>query len=197
MLLLCSSLITPLIGFANVYDRNQWLTFFPFGIAYGYGVCIRFYVLNLTDSTRRFTKKDLLFFIPPAIYLIFRFYLFAQPLEFKSRFSDDYYAPYVAPFIFVTEFVWNVTLAYFLIKHYKKYRLWLDENYSDTEKIKFKWLKNFLYLFAFVLIVEAVFDFTGGFIFRLSYIQYFYFETVLALMTYYLAIAGYLAFADD
>jgi len=32
--LLCSSLITPFIGFANVYDRNQWLTYFPFGITY-------------------------------------------------------------------------------------------------------------------------------------------------------------------
>ncbi len=38
--LLCSSLITPFIGFANVYDNNQWLTYFPFSIAYSYGVCV-------------------------------------------------------------------------------------------------------------------------------------------------------------
>ena len=31
--LICASPITPLIGFADVYDRNQWLTYFPFGIA--------------------------------------------------------------------------------------------------------------------------------------------------------------------
>ncbi len=192
LLLLCSSLITPFIGFANVYDRNQWLTFFPFTIVYATGVFIWFYVLNLTDSTRNFSKKDLLLFIPAAIYLIFRFTLFAQNLDFKIWFSENYSTPFITPFIFITELIWNISLLYFSIKHYKKYRAWLDENYSDTEKIKFDWLRNFLYIYTFVLVLGAIFDFTGSFITPLSYVQYFYFQFVLALMTYYLAIAGYL-----
>lgn len=189
---LCSSLITPFIGFANVYDRNQWLTYFPFSIAYSYGVCVWFYVVNLTDSTRKFKRKDLLFFIPTAIYLIFRFTLFAQNLEFKVWFNENYYNPFADTIIFVTEFAWNIALLYFSIKHYKHYRKWLNENFSDTEKIKFDWLRNFLYVFTFVLILGAIFDFTDSFIFKLSYIQYFYFEMILAFATYYLAIAGYL-----
>ena len=189
---LCSSLITPFIGFANVYDRNQWLTYFPFSIAYSYGVCIWFYVVNLTDSARKFTRKDLLFFIPTAIYLIFRFTLFAQNLEFKVWFNENYYNPFADTIIFVTEFAWNIVLLYFSIKHYKHYRKWLNENFSDTEKIKFDWLCNFLYVFTLVLILGAIFDFTDSFIFKLSYIQYFYFEMILAFATYYLAIAGYL-----
>ncbi len=189
---LCSSLITPFIGFANVYDRNQWLTYFPFSIAYSYGVCIWFYVVNLTDSTRKFKRKDLLFFIPTAIYLIFRFTLFAQNLEFKVWFNENYYNPFADTIIFVTEFAWNIALLNFSIKHYKHYRKWLNENFSDTEKIKFDWLRNFLYVFTLVLILGAIFDFTDSFIFKLSYIQYFYFEMILAFATYYLAIAGYL-----
>jgi AraC-like DNA-binding protein len=192
LFVLCSSLITPFIGFANVYDRNQWLTYFPFGIAYSYGVCVWFYVVNLTDSTRRSARKDLLLFVPTTIYLIFRLTLFAQNLEFKNWFDTNYYLPVAAPVIFVSELIWNITLLYFSIKHYRKYRSWLDENFSNTEKIKFDWLKNFLYLFTFVLVAGAVFDFTGSFLFRLSYIQYFYFELILAFATYYLAIAGYL-----
>lgn len=192
LIVFCLSLVTPLIGFANVYDRNQWLTYFPFHIAYSYGVCIWFYVLNLTDSRREFRNRDLLFFIPSVIFLIFRFALFAQTLEFKAWFDENYYAKIFAPLIFVTEFVWNVALLYFSIRHYKKYRAWLNENFSDTEKIKFDWLKNFLYVFTSLLIVGAAFDFTNNFVFDLSYIQYFYFELVLAFVTYYLAIAGYL-----
>lgn len=192
LFLLCSNLITPLIGFANVYDRNQWLTYFPFGIAYGYGVCVWFYIVNLTDSKREFLRKDFLLFIPSIIYLIFRLTLFAQTLEFKDWFNENYYVPIAEPFIFVTGFVWNVTLLYFSIKHYKKYRVWLDENFSDTEKVKFDWLRNFLYIFTAVLIIGAIFDFTNSFLFHLSYIQYFYFELILALATYYLAVAGYL-----
>lgn len=42
------------------------------------------------------------------------------------------------------------------------------------------------------MIIGAIFDFTDSFVFNLSYIQYFYFELILAFATYYLAIAGYL-----
>lgn len=192
LLLLCASLLTPFIGFANVYNRNQWLTYFPFHIAYGYGVCVWFYVVYLTDLKREFRRKDFLFFIPSIVYLSFRFTLFAQNVEFKNWFDDNYYVPIAAPIIFVTEFIWNVALLYFSIRHYRKYRAWLNENFSDTEKIKFDWLKNFLYTFTFVLIIGGIFDFVDSFIFKLSYVQYFYFELILAFVAYYLAIAGYL-----
>lgn len=192
LVLLCSSLITPLIGFANVYDRNQWLTYFPFAVAYASSVCIWFYVLTLTNAKHKFRRKDWLLFVPSIVYLIFRLFLFAQSLEFKNQFDDDYYQPFVKPFLTVTEFVWNFAFLYFSIEHYRKYRAWLDENYSDTEKIKFDWLRNFLYLFAFIFVLGAIFDFTESFIIPLSYVQYFYFEAVLALLAYYLAIAGYL-----
>jgi AraC-like DNA-binding protein len=192
LVLLCSSLITPLIGFANVYDRNQWLTYFPFSIAYSYGVCVWFYVANLTNSKLGFSRRDLLFFIPSAIYVAFRLILFAQTTEFKDWFGANFYAPFINSSVFITEFAWNVAFLYFAIKHYRKYRAWLNENFSDTEKIKFDWLRNFLYLFTFVFVLGAIFDFTNSFLFKLSYIQYFYYELVLALVTYYLAIAGYL-----
>lgn len=191
LLTLCSALITPFIGFANVYDLNQWLTYFPFSISYSYGVLVWFYTLFLTDSKRRFRLKDLVFFIPTFIYLIFRFYLFSQTLEWKDWFIHTHGRVYES-MVFVTEFAWNLIFLYFSIKHYRKYRTWLNENFSDTEKIKFDWLRNFLYMFTFILILGGLFDFTNSFIFYLSYIQFFYFEVVLALATYYLAIAGYL-----
>lgn len=41
LLLFCAGLITPFIGFANVYTLNQWLTYFPFRIAYSSGSTLR------------------------------------------------------------------------------------------------------------------------------------------------------------
>lgn len=192
LVLLCLSLVTPFIGFANVYDLNQWLTYFPFGAAYAQAACVYFYVLSLTDAKRKFAARDLIFFVPAILYLIFRLILFAQTDDFKDRFDRNYYVPYAEPFIFVTELIWNVALLYLAIRHYRKYRAWLDENFSDTEKIKFDWLRNFLYVFTFVVLAAAAFDFTDSFVFNLSYIQYFYFQLVLAFATYYLALAGYL-----
>lgn len=192
LVFLCSSLVTPFVGFANVYDRNQWLTYFPFNNPYVYGVLIYFYVLSLTDSKRRFERRDSLLFVPAVVFLVFRLALFWQTLEFKDWFNENYYVPVAGPIVFVTEFVLNVIFLGFALKHYRKYRRWLDENFSDTERIKFDWLRNFLYIFTFVFVLGGVFDFTDSFVFSLSYIQYFYFELVLALVTYYLAIAGYL-----
>lgn len=191
LLVLSASLITPFIGFANVYDLNQWLTYFPFSIAYSYGVCVWFYTQNLTDSKYRLSRNSLLLFIPAVVYLIFRFFLFAQSLEWKDRFGENYGGAFAAV-IFVTETIWNVIFLVLSIRHYQKYRAWLDQNFSDTEKLKFDWLRNFLYFFTAILLLGALFDFTNSFLFKLSYIQYFYFEIVLALATYYLAVAGYL-----
>jgi AraC-like DNA-binding protein len=58
--------------------------------------------------------------------------------------------------------------------------------------MKFDWLRNFLYFFAAVIALGAAFDFVNSFVVRLSYIQFFYFEIILALATYALAVAGYL-----
>lgn len=120
LVLLCLNPVTPFIGFANVYDLNQWLTYFPFGVAYAQVAGVYFYVLSLTDAKRRFTARDLIFFIPAILYLIFRFALFAQSNDFKSRFDDNYYVPFREPFIVVTELVWNVSILYLAIRHLKK-----------------------------------------------------------------------------
>ncbi|MFT3743522.1 MAG: helix-turn-helix domain-containing protein [Pyrinomonadaceae bacterium] len=192
LVVLSSSLITPLIGFANVYDLNQWLTYFPFSINYLPPVLVWFYVLSLTNSQWKLKRKDLLYLIPTAVYLVFRFTIFFQSEAWKGWFDKAYYRPIAGPLVFATEFIWSLWLLYLAIRHYRKYRNWLDENYSDTEKIKFDWLRNFLYAFTAILLLGALFDFTNSFLFRLSYIQYFYFEVVLALSTYCLAVAGYL-----
>ncbi len=184
LLVLCSSLITPFIGFANVYDLNQWLTYFPFSIAFSYGVLAWLYTLYLTDSKRNFTRRDLLLFIPTIVYLAIRFYLFSHDLEWKDWFIHSY-GRIFETVIFIAEFVWNLIFLWFSIRHYRKYRAWLNENFSNTEKVKFDWLRNFLYIFTFILILGGIFDFTNSFIFYLSYIQFFYFQIVLSLVTYY------------
>lgn len=191
IVVLCSSLITPFIGFANVYDKNQWLTYFPFSIAYSYGVLIWIYTINLTDSRHRFTLRDLALFLPTTFYLAYRIFLFSHSLEWKDWFGENF-GDIFGAVTFVTESLWNLAFLILSIRHYRKYRVWLNENFSDTKKTKFDWLQNFLYIFAAILLHGALFDFINSFVFHLSYRQYFYFEIVLALATYYLAVAGYL-----
>lgn len=191
LLVMCSSLITHFIGFANVYDNNQWLTYFPFQIVFAHAPIIYLYVKTLTNEKRGFQNKDLLLFIPAIICWAYFFILFLQTMDFKDWYGDNIQGAYVTPFLDISLFLWNACFLYFSITHYKQYRNWLDENFSDTELIKFNWLRNFLYIFAFLFLLESVFDVVG--LFRnISYIQAYYLKLIIALAIYYLAIAGYL-----
>jgi AraC-like DNA-binding protein len=192
LLVMCSGLITPLIGFAGLYDAFQDLTFFPFEIVFAHAPCVYLYVVSLTDSRRRFQTKDLLHFIPALVYVACRLILFSQNLEFKSWYDDQIQSPVITPIQNVLLIFWNLIYFYFAIKHYRKYRGWLNDNFSNTELIKFKWLRNFLYLFTFLIILSASFEAVNSFVTPLNYFQFYYFDAILALLTYYLAIAGYL-----
>ncbi len=192
LVLLCLGNVPHFIGFAGVYDAYRDLSFFPFDNPFAVGAVIYLYVRTLTNSERLSARRVLLLFAPALVYYAYRFLVFLQPLSFKDWFDDAVHVPVVAPVLTVAVVVSNAAFLYLSITHYRRYRRWLDANFSDTEKIKFDWLRNFLYLFAAALLCSALFDLTNSFLFRLSYKQYFWWHVVAALLTYYLAIAGYL-----
>lgn len=192
LIVMCSSLLTHFVGFAGVYDANQNLTFFPFEIVFAHAPVIYLYVQSLTNARRGFGKRDLLLFVPTFVYLSYRFVLFWQDLAFKDWYNANLQNIYIAPPQSILLFVWNLAFLYFSIKHYRRYRSWLNDNFSDTELVKFNWLRNFLYLFVFVFLCNAAFEFTDAFLFNLSFYQFYYLNLIIAFLTYYLAIAGFL-----
>lgn len=192
LLVMCSGLITAFVGFAHVYNVYQGLTYFPFELVFALAPCIYLYTLSLTDSARRFTGKDLLHFIPAAIYIIYRLILFSQDLDLKNWYDDNINVPYIQRMQNILLFAWNAVYFYLSLRHYYGYRVWIEHNYSNTLNIKFGWLRNFLFLFGGLLLLSAAFELTNSFVVTLSYGQIFYYEVVLALLVYYLAIVGYL-----
>lgn len=192
LVLLCLGNVSYLIGFAGVYDAYQDLSFFPFENSFAVGAVIYLYVQTLTNFERKFTRRDFLLFIPALVYYAYQFLIFLQPLSFKNWFDDAVHVPFVMPVLTIAIILSNTIFLCLSIRHYRRYRRWLNANFSDTEKLKFDWLRNFLYLFAVALFCSAVFDLTNSFIVYLSYKQYFWWHFIAALLTYYLAIAGYL-----
>lgn len=190
--LLCLGNVSYFIGFAGVYDAYPNLSFFPFDNPFAVGAVIYLYVQTLTNSEKKFAPGNFLLFIPALVYYAYQFLIFLQPLGFKNWFDDAVHVPFVMPALTILVIISNATFMYLSIKHYRQYRFWLNANFSDTEKIKFDWLRNFLYLFAAALLCSAIFDVTNSFFVHLSYKQYFWWHVVAALLTYYLAIAGYL-----
>lgn len=192
---LCLSTVSDFIGFAGVYDAFKSikdLTFFPFHNPFTFASLIYLYVQTLTNEKRRLTRRDLLLFVPVIIFYIYQFWAFAQTMAFKNWYEKAIHTPLISPFFTVASIIFNVVLLILCIRHYRQYRTWLEENFSDTERVKFDWLQNFLYVFTAILVLTALFNLTDNFIFRLSYMQFFWLSFANALAVYYLAIAGYL-----
>ena len=195
LILLSLSTVSDFIGFAGVYDvfkQIKDLTFFPFSNPFGYGVLIYLYVQTVSNSKRKFERRDWLLFIPSIIFYVYQFLAFAQEISFKNWYENAIHIPFISPFFAVTAIMFNGYLLFYSIKYYRQYRTWLNENFSDTETIKFNWLRNFLYLFTAILLITALFSLTTNFIFKLSYKQFFWLSLINAFSVYYLAIAGYL-----
>jgi len=195
ILAMCSGLITHFIGFANVYDNNQWLTFFPFELVFAHAPLLYLYVVFLTDSDRRVRSTDLVLFLPAVVYWVFYFVLYLQSPEYKEWWGQSSVQLISDASFDVLLLCWNATLLILAIRHYRRYLTWLDDNYSDSERIKFSWLRNFLYIFAAVFVLETIFDVASLF-YSFTYIQAFYSRLLLAFVTYYLAVAGYLRSRD-
>ncbi|MEZ5308680.1 MAG: AraC family transcriptional regulator [Pyrinomonadaceae bacterium] len=190
LVLMCSSLITHFIGFANVYDNNQWLSFFPFEPLFAFSPTIYIYARFLTNSKERFAPRFWLFYLPSVAYLAYSLFLFFQTLEFKDWFIDWANANYWFAFFDAALSAWNFGFLAMAFARYRKYRSWLNQNYSDTEKVKFDWLRNFLVMIAVLFVAEFVFN-TLNVLFDLSYVQYYYLKITTAFATYYLAISGF------
>jgi len=84
----CLGNVSHFIGFAGVYDAYPDLSFFPFDNPFAIGTAIYLYVQTLTNSERRFTRRDFLLFIPALAFYAYQFLIFLQPLSFKNWYDD-------------------------------------------------------------------------------------------------------------
>ena len=99
LVLLCLENVPHLIGFAGIYDAHPNLSYFPIENPFAVGAVIFLYVMTLTNSERKFTRKDSLLFIPALIYYCYRFIVFLQPINFKNWFDSAVQRPFVTPLL--------------------------------------------------------------------------------------------------
>ncbi len=199
-----------MLGFANWYDIHDWHTTFLFYMPFKHwlavGPLIYFYFRCLTNHDFRFQRKDWWHFLPEGLWLLRNFGVFfvdivlnhwvsGEPLpEFfntQGKLSDTglglldhlwQYLEYTSVFAYLV-----ITL-----KLFQKYQRYILDNFSDTEKIKFSWLRNFLIANILGQFLWLGFDIVGLLADEpLSYIQDWYSFFFLGILIYYLSIAGY------
>lgn len=198
-LLLCILYISPwMVGFAGWYDNQPYrdiLFYVPTQHLLWMGPVIFFYVQSLLNPSFKFGKKEWLHLLPGFLYLLFsavavvtdkmilhRYYFLANQVD--PDFSGLYQA-----LGFMSMFM------YFLlsIRYYNLYKKLMVQVVSYADVVLFKWVKNFLYAFLFMLIIRLLFYAASFFpVFqRMRYMGDWWQFFSFALIFYYIAIEGF------
>ncbi len=199
-----------MLGFAGWYDARDWHTTFMFYLPFSHwlaiGPLIYFYFLSVTNTDFRFRRKDLLHFLPEFIWLLRWVIIFAvdivanhwisgEPLPYFDNTHGRLHEEGIGlPWQFwsVMEYISVFTYLVLTLRLYSRYRTYLANEFSNTEEIDFRWLRNFIIANLIGHLIWLFFDVAD--LIReepLTYIQGWYSYFFLGILIYYLSISGY------
>lgn len=199
-----------MLGFAHWYDAHDWhstfMFYFPFNHWFLIGPLVYFYFRSLTNRDFRFQKKDIQHFIPAIIDLTIVLFVFigdvvvshwlrGEPFPYhfgtqgKLRMEG---IPGVDAILTISTMVSLSGYFIITIRLYRRYRnFYVNEHFSDTEKVSFTWLRNFLYAVVAATIIWLVFFALRFFADAPNYQQDWYSFFAWGIILYYLSISGY------
>ncbi len=197
-LLLCVLFIAPwMLGFGGWYDNQPYrdiLFYTPLQHLYFIGPVIFFYVQSLLNPSFKFGKKEWLHLLPGILYLLYtavivvtdkiilkEYYFLADGMD--KDFDGWHQKSGLISMIF-----------YFVIslRYYQLYKKLIVQVISYADVVLFKWVKNFLFAFLLMQLLQVVF-YILSFVFPAldSYIGTWWFFFSFAVIFYYIAITGY------
>ena len=210
LLLLSVRVANWMLGFAGWYDSHDGHTTFMFYFSWSnnlaYGPLIWLYFRSLTNHKFRLIGNQWLHFLPFVLSLIIQMVLFVddivinhwvsgKPLpyfhgtrghfaEFGLGIFDD--------ILFIISYLSIIIYFLYTTMQFRKYYIYINHHFSETETISFKWLRNFLIAFLCGLMIWI-----GFYLFEAitqnpaSYIQSWYGHFTWGVIIYYLSIGGF------
>jgi len=197
-----------MLGFAGWYDTHDgyssFMFYFPFNNVVWMGPLLYFYLLSLTNTEFRFQKKHFKHFALPCLFLGLVAVKFIVDFAFNRPFPVEDVAQYgtKGPLADLDKNIWSELIGYgsffyylfISIKVYRSYQVYIKQNFSSTEEIRFDWMRNLFYAIATGVIVFFIFSLIQRFVeIRRSYVFEWYAYVALGIVIYYLSIAGYFA----
>ncbi len=197
-LLLCVLYIAPwMLGFGGWYDNQPYrdiLFYTPMQHLFFMGPVIFFYVQSLLNPSFKFGRKEWLHLLPGILYLLYslviivtdkiilkKYYFLADGMD---RDFDGWYQK--------SGLISMVLYFIISLRYYKLYKKLMVQVISYADTVLFKWVKNFLFAFLLMQLLQVVF-YIFSFIFPAldSYIGSWWFFFSFAIVFYYIAITGY------
>lgn len=193
--LLCVFYISPfMLGYAGWYSKQPYrsiLFYIPFQQLLLLPPVLYIYCRNLFDRSYVFTRKQLLHFLPAAIYLLYSIVVLVTD---RLILNDSYFYKDERDkdFSFWYQAAGFVSLLIYLVLSLRTYRTYKQITYntfSYADSLTFIWAKRFLLAFLLLLIIRALF-----FLINPEWDEFgrkFWYYLSFSMLFYYISISGY------
>ncbi|MEM1001892.1 MAG: helix-turn-helix domain-containing protein, partial [Bacteroidota bacterium] len=200
LLLTCYFQTCYTVGFMGWYNeyRNTKINYFLINIGLPLAPLIYLYVKSITQSNFKFKTKYWWFFAPTFAMIAYRLFIFTydamQPgfnqtqngvlkIELDER--------YVQSIMWFIETPWMLLFLAFTFQLFFDYRKKIKNYFSNTYKLELNWILSFLVLFSLSFIYGTVQDIISELYTELHYVQRWWWNLFMALITLYVGIRGY------
>ena len=184
--------LTPdIIGFAGFYDRWPWLTFAPFEIRLLTGPLFYLYVDALTRGQAQ--RGWWIHLVPAALELTYLTVCFLLPFDAKMAWADGPHERLIAPILNIARLA---SMGFYLVlawRRYRAYQTWLADHVSFGADFRLTWIATFLISLGVLIALWAAFHVVNIFITPLGYFAWFWMHLAVAVVSYFLGLAGWRA----
>jgi AraC-like DNA-binding protein len=195
-LFLAALYICPwMLGFAGWYSQQPYrdiLFYVPFQHLLLIGPTVYFYVQSTFNPKFRFNKTLLWHFLPAILYFTWSIIIvvYDKLVVKKYYFLASQSDPDFEIWYQILGFVSMISYLILSIRYYYSYKKIIESVVSNAADFMFKWLKHFLIAFLSIQIAWLTFNIVSNLI-GFQYDQTWWYFFCFAIITYYIAIAGY------
>ncbi|WP_232827488.1 helix-turn-helix domain-containing protein [Winogradskyella aurantiaca] len=153
---------------------------------------------SITQSNFSFKKKYFWFFVPTFLVVLYRLSIFTydalQPGFHETQngvLKIDLDERYAQSIMWYFETPWMLLFLAFTFQLFFDYRKKIKNYFSNTYKLELNWILSFLILFALSFVYGTVQDIISELYTELHYVQRWWLNLFMALITLYVGIRGY------
>ena len=189
MLILALELQDYTFGFSGINYLWNELNGFPRGVNLLFGPSLYFYLRSQTNREFKFKTKHLWHYLPWTALWLWHLLIFIQG---KTAVDSYQNSDFSQVFWYVAETIKTASYAYYFylcFKLYHQYRVWAVEYFTNSEKVNFLWLRNFLYLMIFWVSCKFILG-AIDLIFNLPFYQDWWWNLALVAAATYVGLHG-------